>query len=218
MWRQSGGVYFSPLLSNLPWLRHGFAGRNAPDWPGRYASLGQIHSNIVVSATDEDELRSRQGDAILTDKNGLWIGVRTADCVPLLIADRKQRVVAAVHAGWRGTVAEIAIRAVEQMKSIYGSCPEHLVAAVGPSIAQCCYETGREVSDLFQKWFPEAGLLTFVNLPETNRRQLLTCGLPPNQIDVSGLCTTCSIEKFHSWRRDRDRSGRMVAAICVSEK
>lgn len=190
----------------------------APNWPGKYASLKQIHSNIVFEGSGTDEACSRQGDALVSDETGLWIGVRTADCVPLLIADRARHVVAAVHAGWRGTVAEVTIEAVERMTSLYQSRPEDLIAAIGPSIAQCCYETGPEVSAQFRKWFPEGENLRFVNLPEANRRQLLSAGLPAAQIDISDLCTGCNRRQFHSWRRDRDQSGRMVAAICITEK
>src|ERR1700754_3758813 len=94
----------SSLFSDLPWLQHGFGSRHSENWLDSYTNLKQIHSNKVVSA-DGRRGCLEQGDALITSDPGNWIGVRTADCVPILIADPEHRVVAAIHAGWRGTVA-----------------------------------------------------------------------------------------------------------------
>ena len=214
--RTDDGVYESTLLREQSWLSHGFSSRRSPSWPGEYTRLKQIHSSIVAVAAPDRDL-PEHGDAILTQKAGEWVGIRTADCVPLLIADPRTRVVGAIHAGWRGTVAEIAYRTVQTMVSEYGSDPAMLVAAIGPCIAECCFEVGPEVAQQFQPAFPDRTAFRCVDLPEANRRQLLRAGLSEKNIDASGLCTACDESEFHSWRRDKDLSGRMVAAIQIRQ-
>jgi polyphenol oxidase len=199
------GVYRSDLLDRLPWVDHGFGSRESEHWPGKYTQVKQIHSNIVVVAGDAIET----GDALITRQPGRYLGVRTADCVPLLIADRQKRAVAAVHAGWRGTVANIARAVVQRFKSEFDSEPEDLVAAVGPSIARCCFEVGPEVAAQF------GDSTNHIDLVEVNCRQLVEAGVDAGSIDVSGLCTVCTPGEFHSWRRDRVAAGRMVAAIAI---
>ena len=212
--RTDSDVYESTLLRSEAWLRHGFASRQAESWPGQYLRVKQIHSDIVAIAVPGRQL-PEHADAIVTPESGRWVGIRTADCVPMLIADPVQRVVAAVHAGWRGTVAEIASRTVETMTSEFGSKADTLIAAIGPCIAQCCFEVGPEVAQRFEMEFPERADATHMDLAEANRRQLLRAGLQLKRIDMSNLCTTCDSAEFHSYRRDRELSGRMVAAIQV---
>jgi YfiH family protein len=209
------GVYQSDLLNSLEWVRHGFGTRNSDGWPGEYTQLKQIHSNAVYLADDIAGCLGK-GDALITRTPDRWVGVRTADCVPILLADPEKRVVAAVHAGWRGTVARIVARTVERMISAYGSNPQDLRAAIGPCIQRCCYEVGPEVAARFQAIFPEAQDLRRLDLPEGNRRQLAAAGVPSAQIDVSGFCSACDAGQFHSYRRDKDLAGRMVAAIQIA--
>jgi YfiH family protein len=123
----------------------------------RLVLLEQIHSALVrrVERAASEPLR---GDAAVTDRPGLLLGVRTADCVPVLIADRRRRVVAAVHAGWRGTLARIAQKTVGDLRMFYGSAPTDLVAAIGPRIGVCCYEVGAEVALAFAAQFAEAAV------------------------------------------------------------
>lgn len=212
--RANRGVYESTLLRSQEWLNHGFGSRESDGWPGEYTRVKQIHSDIVAIADDGREL-PEHADALVTRQEGQWVGIRTADCVPLLIADPEQRIVGAIHAGWRGTVANIAAVAVETMQREYGSRPSRLLAAIGPCIAECCFEVGPEVSGQFRALFPERANLRHVDLPEANRRQLLAAGLTGDHIDVSGLCTACDAAAFHSYRRDRELSGRMAAAIRI---
>ncbi len=117
--------------------------------------LEQIHS-ALVRRVDRPAPQPLRGDAAITDRPGLLLGVLTADCVPVLIADRRRRVVAAVHAGWRGTLARIAQKTVGDLRMLYGSAPGDLVAAIGPSIGVCCYEVGAEVAQAFAAQFAEA--------------------------------------------------------------
>ena len=212
--RTEAAVYQSTLLREHLWLNHGFSSRHSAAWPGAYTRLKQIHSSIVAVA-DAEGHAFEHGDALVTRKPGHWLGIRTADCVPLLIADPVKRAVGAVHAGWRGTVAEIARLTVETMASQYGSDPATLLAAIGPCISQCCFEVGPEVGQQFQTLFPERTEFSRIDLQEANRRQLVRAGVAPQHIDISGLCTACDEAEFHSWRRDKELSGRMVAAIRI---
>jgi polyphenol oxidase len=118
-------------------------------------ALRQFHSNLVVraSAADAAPERPRKADGLITDEAGLLLAVQTADCIPVLVADRKRRVVGAFHAGWRGTVKRIVETGVGRMRVAFGSRPEDLVAAIGPGIGQCCYAVGEEVLSEFESQF-----------------------------------------------------------------
>ena len=121
-------------------------------------TLRQVHSNLVVRAAALDAGRGqpRRGDGLMTDEPGLLLAVQTADCIPVLVADRKRRVVAAFHAGWRGTVKRIVEAGVGRMRLEYGCRPEDLVAAIGPGIGACCYAVGDEVLSAFESQFAYA--------------------------------------------------------------
>jgi YfiH family protein len=120
--------------------------------------LRQIHSGVLVIATAADAARERpwKADGLMTDEPGLLLGVQTADCIPVLVADRKRRVVAAFHAGWRGTVKRIVECGVGRMRIEFGSRPEDLIAAIGPGIGICCYAVGEEVLSSFESQFAYA--------------------------------------------------------------
>lgn len=210
--RTGTGIWQSGLLAAQDWLDHGFGSRASEGWPGDYIRVRQIHCSVVVEADPSAD--PPQADGIVTCQDAQWIGIRTADCVPLLLADPVRRCVAAVHAGWRGTVADISGAAVREFIS-RGSNPADLLAAIGPCIGVCCFEVGAEVSEQFVSLFPESMNLTHVNLAEANRRQLLAAGVGASQIEVADLCTRCNSGEFHSFRRDRELSGRMVAAIRI---
>jgi polyphenol oxidase len=125
------------------------------------ATLRQVHSNVVVVAGAADALRERprKGDGVMTAEPGLLLAVQTADCIPVLVADRKRRVVAAFHAGWRGTVKRIVETGIGRMRIQFGSRPEDLVAAIGPGIGVCCYSVGEEVLSIFESQFSYARAL-----------------------------------------------------------
>jgi len=118
-------------------------------------AMRQIHSDIILRV-DQAPPEPPKCDAMITRTAGLLLGVQTADCVPILLADPRNRAVAVVHAGWRGTLARIVAKAVGRMKMDFGSRPADLIAAVGPAIAQCSYEVGSEVAQKFAAQFPEA--------------------------------------------------------------
>jgi YfiH family protein len=207
--RTPDGVYRSSVLSALEGVEHGFGSRQCPHWPGEYTHLKQIHSDTVVRVFTPYGCAG-SGDALITDEPGRFIGIRTADCVPILLANPSNRAVAAVHAGWRGTAARIAAVALDKLAADFGSRPAGVFVAIGPSIGPCCFEVGPEVANVFGR----TGRTT-IDLVEENRRQLMDAGVPAANIDVSGACTMCDAVEFHSWRRDRKAAGRMVAAIRV---
>jgi YfiH family protein len=205
-------VYRFGALAAFEWLDHGFGTRHSEAFNALdAATLKQVHSDRVLAAMDGPGCVG-EGDALITDRAGVRLAVRTADCVPVLLADARLRVVAAVHAGWRGTLAAISRKTVERMRDAYGSEPADIHAAIGPGIGVCCFEVGREVAALFRA---EVEGKIHLDLPALNRAQLLEAGLGSGRIHVAELCTRCDTAEFHSFRRDRERAGRLVSSVLV---
>jgi YfiH family protein len=180
-------------------------------------TVRQVHSVVTqVIAAGHGELSQPdgkavlEGDGLMTDLPGLLLGVQTADCVPVLLADTRKRVVAAFHAGWRGTVAAMVELGAREMLLQYGSEPGDLIAAVGPSIGPCCFEVGDEVRTEFA---PELHHGRAVDLWEANRRQKVAAGVPTK-------CTACTrVEdggrKYFSHRAEKGFTGRMLSVVGV---
>ena len=204
-YRDSSHIYRVSELDALPWLAHGFGTRfsDIPSQFGNLATLKQIHSSECVAAGGRAGMLG-EGDALLEDNPGSVVAVKTADCIPVLLADERHRAVAAVHAGWRGTAAGIAALAVNAMRERFGTRPEDLHAAIGPGIGACCYEVGPEVSVHFGGQGRGR-----IDLSAANRGQLEGAGLAPARIYESGFCTMCLAGEFHSYRRDGDAAGRL---------
>jgi YfiH family protein len=118
-------------------------------------TLRQFHSDVIRIAPALPA-EAPKADALITTTPGLLLGVQTADCVPILLADTRRRVVAGIHAGWRGTLARIAVKTLGQMRMEFGTRPRDVVAALGPAIGRCCYEVGPEVAQAFAAQFPTA--------------------------------------------------------------
>ena len=206
-------------------------------------SLKQIHSD-VIHLFDVAPSQSCQGDASVTNRPGLLLGVQTADCVPILLVDPKKRAIAAIHAGWRGTLQRIVVKAIGQLQMHFKSKPGDLFAAIGPSIGGCCYEVGTEVATQFLSQFAEApewfhefrtgdepNPIQWLNmmppghqpppknvlldLRKANRAQLLGAGLRAPNIFVSGLCTACYRDLLFSYRKEGPQSGRMLSVIGI---
>lgn len=204
-------------------------------------NLKQFHSAVIWPLAFAPT-EPCKGDASLTKAPGLLLGVQTADCVPILLVDPKKRVVAAVHAGWRGTLARILEKTIGELHSNYGSKPSDLLAAMGPSIGSCCYEVGAELVTQFSSQFADAAdyfdeprsgeepnPLQWLNmmppghqpppknvrldLPKANRSQLLAAGLHGKNIFSSNLCTACHPDLFFSYRKQGPRSGRLLSAV-----
>lgn len=189
----------SALLSAFP---HGFGTRREPTSQEGTASLKQIHSAICLRADAPGH--AGEGDALIA--NRVAVSVRTADCLPILLADPTHGAVAAIHAGWRGTAAHIVRAAIDRMRAEFGSNPRDILAAIGPGIGVCCYDVGEEVARQFGR--ETAGR---IDLAEANRLQLIEAGV--EKIDVLGLCTFCDAARFHSFRREKNRAGRMISYI-----
>ncbi|MEK7755512.1 MAG: polyphenol oxidase family protein, partial [Acidobacteriota bacterium] len=153
-YRTESGIWRAAPLDAFQWLEYGFGGRHANPPAHPLATLDQIHSAVVVCA-DNRTGRIEPGDALVAGQPGVRIGVRTADCLPILLADPERRAVAAVHAGWRGTLLGVAVRAAEAMSRLFGSRPGSLHAAIGPGINACCFEVGPEVAAQFRNLLPE---------------------------------------------------------------
>jgi YfiH family protein len=213
----------------------------APDL--KLVSLKQIHSDVIL-LFDSAPSELCQGDASITNRPGLLLGVQTADCVPILLVDPKERVAAAVHAGWRGTLARIVVKAIGRMQMQFESKPADLLAAIGPSIGGCCYEVGTEVATQFLSQFAEApewfdefrtgdepNPIQWLNmmppghqpppknvlldLRRANRAQLLGAGLRAPNIFVSDLCAACRRDLLFSYRKEGAQSGRLMSAIGI---
>lgn len=204
----------APNLAELNWLRHGFGGRDSV-YPEIITTLRQIHSCLVVEVEGTGGDRIAEGDGLVTDQRGMLVGIRTADCVPVLLADPVNRVVSAVHAGWRGTASRIVPEAVERMKSRFGTRPEHVVAAIGPSIGGCCYEVGPVVARQFGTWVPNMEQVdepALLDLKTVNQLQLASLGV--RDVWVSQDCTFCGSD-FFSFRREKEQAGRMISYIGI---
>jgi len=204
-YKDSRHIYRVPELDAFDWLEHGFGTRlsNIPELYENLAMLKQIHSAACVAAAGRPGVLG-EGDALLERTPGSVVAVRTADCIPILLVDPENRAVAAVHAGWRGTAAQIVRHAISSMHERFGTEPAALHAAIGPGIGKCCYEVGPEVA----AQFGEQGR-AHIDLAAANRAQCEAAGVTPGRVYASNLCTMCRADEFHSYRRDRDAAGRM---------
>jgi polyphenol oxidase len=251
VYKQEGG----PDELNLGWTkeddpglvaenRRRFAGAVGGEMTGEgglaLVTVAQIHSAIVQAVGKDDGAAEGllqtaegkavlRGDGLMTDVPGVLLGIQTADCVPVMVVDTKKRAVGVFHAGWRGTVAGIVETGVAQMGERYGSRGEDLVAAVGPSIGQCCYSVGQEVREAFEARYGYAGELFSrgleaerLDLWEANRRQLVEAGVSAEKIAVVGECTACAVvaggrKRYFSHRGERGFTGRMMSAVGIVE-
>jgi hypothetical protein len=209
------GIYRCEAFDeHFTWQSHGFGTRAGN--PSAQVTLRQIHSAIVANAKNLKD-RESEGDALVTDEVNRSIGVRTADCVPILLLDSSRRAIGAVHAGWRGSAAEVVSHAVQALTENFGSRTSDIHVAVGPSIRGCCYEVGNEVAEqfhsLFPEWTPVVGKRR-LDLPEANRRQLIASGVSTDHIYDCRRCTACEPDVFFSYRREPEIIDRMLASIC----
>lgn len=192
----------------------------------------QVHGVDVTLVTGEDagkgaldnESRLPGTDALITDKENVCLMVLTADCVPVLLLDPRKRVIAAVHAGWRGAAGNIAGKAVRLMRERFGCDPRNILAGIGPSIGACCFEVSGEVAEAFRLPYPavvtdggQSGKYQ-VDLWEVNRLQLLGEGLENEHIECAGICTMCHSHEFFSYRRDGLAAGRFGSGIMLCGK
>jgi polyphenol oxidase len=209
----------------------------------KLVSLLQFHSDAILHFEAAPTEPSR-GDAAVTKSANLLLAVQTADCVPILLVDPKNRAVAAVHAGWRGTLARIVEKAIGRMQMQFDSQAADLLVAIGPAIGGCCYEVGTEVAAAFNGQFANAAEFfdelrtgdepnplqwlnmmppghqpppkkVLLDLKKANRLQLEAVGVPAGNIFVSDLCTGCRRDLLFSYRKEGAQSGRMMAVVGI---
>ena len=229
----------SPLLRSVPGIYHAFLGVDPVPGrmdaerlravfsvpPSRVGTLRQRHSAIVLEWEEADAVPGgegrREGDALWTAVPGTGVGVRTADCVPVLIALPEGKACAAVHAGWRGLAAGIVAETVRSLGERFGlDAIRGLVGAAGPSARGCCYEIGEEVADLLRPLPGGARTLSrrgsagkwTADLAALALEGLTAAGVPPGNLEAAGPCTVCSAA-FHSYRREKSLTGRQLSFI-----
>ncbi|HEY0385475.1 MAG TPA: peptidoglycan editing factor PgeF [Pyrinomonadaceae bacterium] len=202
----------------------------AGDWT--LAACWQVHGTsvrVIDSIADAREPLESLGesahcDALISQTPHVLLGVKTADCVPVILGDRRTGACAAVHAGWRGTLSEIIARALAEMSARYETRAADVLAAIGPAARACCYEVGGEVVEAFRQKFADADELfsptrdnhARVDLQRANRNQLCAAGVSAESIHLAPLCTMCRTDLFFSYRREKrlyGRTGRLMSVI-----
>ena len=190
----------------------------------------QVHGDLVRPVTRADVLPSPgapgtvEADGLITRTPGLCLTVFSSDCIPVLLCDPRKKVAAAVHAGWRGTALGIAAKAVERMVDCYGCDRLDILAAVGPGISKCCFETHEDVPNAMTEAMGAAALSSIevlptgkfhVDLKGLNAKRLESAGLAPEHIAVSADCTCCLPEKYWSHRYTHGERGSQAAMIAI---
>lgn len=201
-------------------------------FPGDWALAGcwQVHGadvRVVESAQEAKPAENERGDTIYCDvivsnATGVLAGVKTADCVPILIGDPVTGGFAAVHAGWRGTLATAVVVGVHRLVQQYNAKPENLRVAIGASAGPCCYEVGTDVIDAFTNRFSGANLFTTtrpghakIDLIKANRDQLESAGVIPGRIHIAPICTMCRTDLFFSYRKEKSLHGKVGRLMAV---
>jgi len=194
----------------------------------RLATAWQVHGAQIKLVGTEDEIKEsdEKFDALISDLTGVLVGVKTADCVPVLIGDPQNGAFAAVHAGWRGTAQSIVQKAISKLRGTYGSRAEDLVCAIGPAAGCEQYEVGAEVIDLFKANFSDGGKYfsetraghALVDLKLANRDQLIASGVLAEKISIAPLCTMTRSDLFFSYRIEKKKFGRTGRLLSVIGK
>lgn len=185
----------------------------------------QVHEDVIHTAEEYDcgngiirENEFTSVDALITDKRNIPIVTLFADCVPLFFLDKRLGIIALAHSGWKGTVKRIGQKTIEKMKLDYGSCPEDILTAIGPSIQEDHFEVGDEVADIFIKEFGSDTAVKYgdkyhVNMQKAIKMQFLEAGIPEKNIDDSGICTYCNSDLLFSHRKTNGRRGNLGAFL-----
>lgn len=155
-------------------------------------------------------------DGLVTNSYGVFLTISTADCLPIFLYDPIKKSVGAIHSGWRGCELNIFSNAINLMQKEFNTHPSDLIAYIGPSAGVCCYEVGAEVAGKFDpKFIVEQGEKQFLDLKNISKSQLVQCGVIEKNIEVSAQCTICNRNLYHSYRRDKHKSGRMMGVIGI---
>ncbi|HBR29223.1 MAG TPA: peptidoglycan editing factor PgeF [Firmicutes bacterium] len=182
--------------------------------------LKQVHGDVIlaVEGPPSPGTTRPEADALVTNGRGVGLATIHADCVPVVLVDPVRRVIGAVHAGWKGTLAGIAPKTLDVMAAKYGSVPSDCFAAIGPAIGPCCYRVTPERVALFQKKWPQldweaSRSNSTLDLPRINQELLVDYGLKPTRIEQSQLCTACRRADFYSFRREQ--TGQRMLSVVV---
>jgi YfiH family protein len=179
----------------------------------------QRHTDKVIVLNSD--LKPKIGDAVITKRKNILIGVKVADCVPILFFDKRNFVIGAVHAGWRSTATGIVKQTIKLMIGDFYSSPSDIMIALGPSIRWCCYHVGYEVKDAVYKatgdgeYYKEGAGGCFIDLSYANMYQALSMGIPEKNIWISDECTYCNPEKYHSYRYTKGPTKRQGGFIGI---
>ena len=188
---------------------------------GRIITMKQVHGDHIIELKDKNIKEAGEADGMVTPEKDAFLGVLTADCVPILFVAPHKEIAAVVHAGWRGTLAGIAAKMVGLLDSQYGISPDAVEAALGPAIGSCCYEVKDDVSrPLIERWgkiaepcMEHRNGRTYLDLRRLNRAILEQAGVPLEQIYDVGPCTSCAPDEFFSYRREEKETGRQISFI-----
>ncbi len=225
--KDDGACRTSNIFDGKPGMgAHAFCGRAGCGEEEKIITINQQHGTTAVwVSTDEGRAyyKNIEGDILLTMDKGLPIGVRTADCLPVLLFNPVSRAIGAVHAGWRGTAAGVAGRALVEMDNLFVAAPENTFAALGPRIGPCCYTVGEEVKEKFAdsphvgEIFSGSGETLTLDLTLANLLQLKEAGVPEKNISIDDTCTCCTCDEYFSYRKDKNETGRQVSYIMLKE-
>ncbi|MCX7624712.1 MAG: peptidoglycan editing factor PgeF [Candidatus Sumerlaeaceae bacterium] len=234
----------SSPLNKLPWIKSGATTRklihpgmsledavratkralNIHHLPAAYCRQRHTSHVRIVGSRDfshQESVVIGDCDGLIATDAGVALAVFTADCVPILLVEEERRIIGAVHAGWRGTLGEIAVEAISGIRSC-GGAPENVRVWIGPAIGCCCYEVSEELALTFAQKF--RGLCNrdghflrgrYLDLAELNRQQLIAAGVPEDQISVAGVCTKHAMHRYYSYRGEGAKTGRIVSLIAV---
>ncbi|MBI2083687.1 MAG: peptidoglycan editing factor PgeF [Deltaproteobacteria bacterium] len=205
-------------------ISHGFGTRGEEPVTKIHTAV-QVHGSEILFLDETNQNAQGDSDILMTNQKGLAVGVKTADCVPILLADPQEGIVAAVHAGWKGTLAGAVQKAVHEMVH-RGAKREKLIAAIGPCISGRCYEVERDVAQPFESQISFSKKILsrksetkwLLDLSLANQLQLLETGIKESHIDRLPYCTHCHPDLFCSYRRDGKEAGRMISFISLDFK
>jgi len=189
----------------------------------RLIAAKQIHGITVCCAQEENAGRGAKSaatafeatDAFITNTKNLPLSVFTADCLSVFLYDPVKSVAGIVHAGWRGAKEGIAAKTILMMYQRYNSAPQDILAGFGPCLKKCCYEVGAEFSGHFSYGLDKVGSSFYLDLPAINKKQLLEAGLKEENIDSDNDCTACCNDRYFSFRKEKEKAGRMMSVIML---
>lgn len=172
----------------------------------------QIHDSNVVYVNTPGTFP--ETDALISDVEGIFLSIKTADCVPVLLYDSLKQVIGLIHAGWRGVLSNIISKTIFMMKKMFGTEPRDILAGLGPAICECCYEISAEIADQFScSEVIRLDNRVYLNIIRAVENRLISSGVLPEKLDRIALCTFCNTEKFYSYRRDNGKTGRLMTVI-----